>query len=197
MARVIETTQERIAGIDRRLATLEARGVDLSDYVTTTELSTELANYSLTTHNHDAAYAAIGHNHDGTYAKIVEEGELTNTNQTSLSAQQSYVNVGLDKTFSGLDAAKTYRLHVHVHVSVVTALNGTDHKYASRWYLNGSNVSAALGEAQGTWGRLSSSRVVTFTGVTSYTVDFLVYSYEATGTGRVYWRNLSYTLYEV
>lgn len=128
--------------------------------------------------------------------RVVDEDHLYVSTTDNLSAQESYVSVSLSKTFSDLDSSKTYRLHAWTTVGVVVPTSVTNRRYTGRFDLDGTFVHLPVVETND-YAAMSGSAVDEFTGKTSYTLDVEAYSYDATGTGRVARRTLSWRLVEV
>jgi hypothetical protein len=155
-------------------------------------------------HNHDADYSDIAHHHDADYADInhafilVDEGIVNSGTQTSLAAQESH-EVVLTKTLSGLDSSKTYRLHAWYQVSCSQGIDGaTDHRYQVAIRLDGNSIGQpSLADAEPFWDVASGSGYIQFTGKTAPVLTTTAYSYDVSGTGRVYFRQMSWQLREV
>jgi len=129
--------------------------------------------------------------------RTIDEGSANSTAVGTLAAQLTHETI-YTKTFSGLTAAKTYRLHGWYSVSVYTPTSGTEHKYQGRMVLAGSTHGYSLGEVDVTYGMVSGSGVQEFTGVTSTDMKVTLYSYAADpADGRYYFRSFSWRLEEV
>lgn len=77
------------------MPTTVAPNIDLSNYVTTSTLTNQLSNYSLTTHNHNGVYATASHTHSN-YASTSH----THSNYLTSSSVSSYIKT-VTGTFSG------------------------------------------------------------------------------------------------
>lgn len=132
---------------------------------------------------------------------IVDEDQVTSTSQDSLPNQVTH-EVVLTKTFSNLNPDFNYRLHAWYGIACSLAIDGaTNHNYQVAIRLDGVQltppalVSVPTGQS---WTMASGSGVVEFTGETSVVLTATAYSYAPDpGTGRVYYRHMSWVLRRV
>lgn len=138
------------------------------------------------------------HTHAGV---LVEHSSASSTSNLNLTAGGGYQEV-LTRAISGLDSSKTYALHVQYAVTARPPTGGDSDGYRSRITVTGEVAAgpSLLNAEDGSpdYGSvLSGTASWEFTGKTSLDIDIEVDPFTTIGTPRVWYRSVSYLLFEV